>query len=483
VVKVQTVAVAIASTLASSIPALAQNSELAGVREEMKQLQRNYEERMQALEKRLTEAEARAAKAEKSAGQAEQSANNAEKSANQAEETAVAAGRRTGENAFNPAISLIMQGTWARTSQDPNNFFISGFMPSGGEVGPPKRSFGLAETELSISANIDPYFRGVVIASLSPENSVAVEEAYFQTLALAAGFTLKGGRFLSGIGYQNEIHQHAWDFQDAPLAYKAFLGGRYVQDGVQLRWIAPTPFFLEVGGELASGASFPGNDLNKNGAGSTALFAHVGGDIGESYAWRTGLSYLRTSANNRSFQDPNALGIPVTNSFTGRAKVWVVDGVLKWAPNGNSTQQNVKLQAEYFRSEQDGTLTYDDLASAAPVFGGLTDSFNSRQSGWYAQAVYQFMPRWRVGYRYDALRYGSVNNGILNNGLGPSAADFSLLGPYNPSRNTAMIDFSPSELSRLRLQVAQDKSRMGATDNQVFIQYIHSLGPHGAHRF
>jgi hypothetical protein len=24
---------------------------------------------------------------------------------------------------------------------------------------------------------------------------------------------------------------------------------------------------------------------------------------------------------------------------------------------------------------------------------------------------------------------------------------------------------------------------MGATDNQVFIQYIHSLGPHGAHRF
>jgi hypothetical protein len=93
------------------------------------------------------------------------------------------------------------------------------------------------------------------------------------------------------------------------------------------------------------------------------------------------------------------------------------------------------------------------------------------------------MPRWRVGYRYDALRYGSVNNGIVNNGLGPSAADFSLLAPYNPSRNTAMIDFSPSEFSRLRLQVAQDKSRMGATDNQVFIQYIHSLGAHGAHRF
>ena len=131
-------------------------------------------------------------------------------------------------------------------------------MPSGGEVGPPKRSFGLSETELTFTANIDPYFRGVAIAALTPENEVEVEEAYFQTLALPRGFTLKGGRFLSGIGYQNEIHQHAWDFQDAPLPYKAFLGGRLRQDGVQFRWLAPTPIFLEFGAELSSGDQFPG---------------------------------------------------------------------------------------------------------------------------------------------------------------------------------------------------------------------------------
>jgi hypothetical protein len=480
--KAQGAALAIASILAS-VPVFAQDTELGRVREEMKQLQRNYEERMQALEKRLTDAETRAANAEKSANQAEQSAKQAGKSASQADATPVAASRRTGENAFNPAISLIMQGTWAHTSQDPNNFFISGFVPSGGEVGPPKRSFGLGESELAISANIDPYFRGVFIAAFTPENTVEVEEAYFQTLALAQGFTLKGGRFLSGIGYQNEIHQHAWDFQDAPLAYKAFLGGRYVQDGVQLRWVAPTPFFLEIGGELASGDAFPGNDRNKNGAGSAALFAHVGGDIGESYAWRTGVSYLRTSARNRSFQDTDALGNPVTNSFTGRARVWILDGVLKWAPNGNSTRQNLKLQGEYFRSQQDGTLSFDDSASPVPVFGALTDSFRTRQSGWYGQAVYQFMPRWRAGYRYDALRHGNVDIGIINNGLGPTTADFTLLGRYNPSRNTAMVEFNPSEFSRLRLQFAQDKSRAGATDNQILLQYIHSLGAHGAHRF
>jgi hypothetical protein len=97
--------------------------------------------------------------------------------------------------------------------------------------------------------------------------------------------------------------------------------------------------------------------------------------------------------------------------------------------------------------------------------------------------VYQFMPRWRVGYRYDTLHHGTVENGIVNNGLGPTAADFPLLGSYDPSRNTVMLDFNATEFSRLRLQLAQDKSRQGATDNQVILQYLHSLGPHGAHKF
>ena len=463
-------ALALAWAIAAPLPALAQDSELSTLREEVKTLQRTYEERMRALEQRLAEAEAKAQSAQRAPAPSGVTA------------STVAA--RASESAFNPAISLIMQGTYARTSQDPDNFAISGFVPSGGEVGPPRRSFGLGESELNLSASIDPYFRGVAIFALTPEDEVEVEEAYIQTLALPRGFTLKAGRFLSGIGYQNEIHQHAWDFQDAPLPYKAFLGGRYSQDGIQLRWVAPTPVFLELGGEIGNGQSFPGSDSNKNGAGSWALFAHAGGDIGESYAWRTGLSYLRTSARNRSYEDLDALGNPVTNSFDGKSRAWVVDAVLKWAPNGDASRTNVKLQGEYFRVRQEGTLTFDDTAQGAPQFGTpFTDAFRAAQSGWYTQATWQFMPRWRVGYRYDALRYGDVDIGIVDNGLGPTAADFSLLARHNPTRNTAMLDYSLSEFSRFRLQLAADKSRAGVTDNQVILQYIHSLGAHGAHRF
>jgi hypothetical protein len=446
-------AVALAAAVGS---AYAQDSELLQMREELRQLR----ERMQQLEKRLEQSEAKP-------------------------QAVVPPGARPGASGLNPEVSLILQGTVARSTRDPDTYQITGFAPSGGEVGPAPRGFNLGESELVMSANVDPYFRGHLVAALTPEDTVEVEEAYFQTLALGRGFTLKGGRFLSGIGYQNEIHQHAWDFQDAPLAYKAFLGGRLNDDGVQLRWVAPTDLFLELGAELGRGRSFPGTDRNRNSANAAALFAHLGDDLGASTAWRAGLSYLRASPQDRAFTDLDSLGGEVTQSFTGRSRLWIADFVLKWAPGGNPRDTNFKLQGEYFRRQERGALTYDDTAQAAPQFGtALTDRYASRQSGWYAQAVYQFMPRWRAGYRYDRLHHGTVTNDIVASASGPTAADFPLLmTDHRPTRDTFMVDWSASEFSRWRLQFANDKSRLGLTDHQLLLQYILSLGAHGAHRF
>jgi hypothetical protein len=379
-----------------------------------------------------------------------------------------------GQSAFNPDISLILQGTAASLKQDPNTHQITGFAPSGGEVGPPRRGFSLSESELQVSGNIDPYFSGKLIAALTPEDELEVEEAFFSTLALGRGFTLKGGRFLSGIGYQNEIHQHAWDFQDAPLAYAAFLGGRLNDDGVQAKWVAPTDFLLELGTEVGRGRSFPATDPNKNGAGAWSLFGHVGGELAGS-AWRAGLSYLRVTPTDRGFEDSDSLDGAATQAFTGKSQLWIADFVAKWT--------NFKLQGEYFRRRESGELAYDDSAGSA-VFGALAGSYKSTQSGFYLQGVYRFVPQWRVGYRYDRLDHGTVSNGIVDNGLGPTAADFPLLmTDHNPTRNTLMVDWSPTEFSRLRLQLAQDKSRARVTDEQVILQYIFSLGAHGAHTF
>ncbi|HEU0203790.1 MAG TPA: hypothetical protein VFR86_25555 [Burkholderiaceae bacterium] len=381
---------------------------------------------------------------------------------------------------FNPAVSLILSGTYADLERDPETFRIGGFFPAGEEIGPGDRGFRLTESELVLSANVDPYFYGAATLAVTPQNEVEVEEAFFQTRALPAGLTVKAGRFFSGVGYLNEVHAHAWDFVDQPLAYQAFLGGQIRQEGVQLKWLAPADLFVELGVEAGNGAQFPGTDRNKNGIGAGAAFVHVGGDVGASNSWRAGISHLRHSPRDRLYEDEDALGTPVANSFSGTSRLWIADFVWKWAPNGNPAQQNFKLQAEYFRRRERGDLTFDvDGTSAA---GTLTDRYEAAQSGGYVQSVYQFMPRWRAGLRYDRLRSGTPTIGQIESGaLVPE--DLPLLARHQPSRATVMGEFNPSEFSRFRVQLARDKSRPDVRDTQIFLQYIHSLGAHGAHKF
>jgi hypothetical protein len=459
------------------------DAEMKELREQVRQLKEQYEKRIEALEQRLQQTEGAAQKAQGAANTAAEVATKAEAQAVKAESAAVQANTRpTSEAAFNPAVSVILNGVYANLSQDPGRFQITGFVPTLGEVSPGKRGFSLGESELALAANVDHYFRGTLIASLAPDNSIGVEEATIQSLGLSNGFTLKAGRFFSSIGYQNEIHAHAWDFTDAPLANKVFLGNQLADDGLQIKWVAPTDTYFELGAEFGRGRAFPGSNRDKNGAGASNLFARLGGDIGASTAWRVGLAHLATTAQNRNYDDLDSTGTQVNNSFDGKSRLWALDGILKWAPNGNSTSTNFKLQGEYFRRTENGNLTFNTANDPGAAIGIQTDTLQSAQSGWYAQGVYQFMPMWRVGYRYDRLNSGTVKLGLVDSGA-LSAADFPIFARNNATRNTLMFDFSPSEFSRLRLQFASDKSRLGVTDNQIFLQYIVSLGAHGAHKF
>ncbi|MES2048183.1 MAG: hypothetical protein V4447_07270 [Pseudomonadota bacterium] len=447
------------------------NKVAAEIRAQMKQMKDSYEARMQALEQRLEQAEAKSAQTPQPAPVIAELAPTAPPAPAPARATVASA------NAFNPAIALNLSGTVANLSQDPTQYRLQGFMPNGGEIGPGARSFSLGESELTLSANVDPNFAGQLTFSMASDNSVSVEESFFQTKALLDGSNLKVGRFLSSIGYLNSQHAHTWDFVDAPLAYQAFFGGQYKPDGLQFKWLAPLDRYVELGVELGNGASFPGNDRNKNGFGASTVFAHMGDDIGENASWRAGLSYLHSGAQNRSFDDTDATGMPVTNAFSGTAKTWIFDAILKWSPDGNSTQRNFKLQGEYFRRNESGALAYD-TASVNSVSG----NYGAVQSGWYVQSVYQFMPLWRVGLRYDKLTSGTPAIGLINNAT-LSAADFPALLSFNPKRSSIMLDYSSSEFSRFRLQFARDITRPGVTDNQIFLQYIMSLGAHGAHTF
>lgn len=450
--------------------------DLAQIRQEIQQMKASYEARIQQLEARLAQTEAAAKQADTKAEQADSKAEQASQVAAVAAQPAPSR-----ENAFNPAISLILAGTMNHSSLSPSTYAIGGFIPSGGEVAPNARGFSLGESELAISANIDPDYRGNFVLAMAPDNTVGIENAFVQTLGLGHGLSAQAGRFYSSIGYLNNIHAHAWDFTDAPLVYKSFLGNQYADDGVQVKWLAPTDSLLvELGAELGSGRSFPATTKDKNGTVAGALFAHVGGDYDESNSWRAGLSYLGTGAQDRTYADVDATGAPTQNAYSGKSKTWIADFIWKWAPNGNATVNSLKIQGEYMHRNEDGNLACLDNTANTPsgVCTGATDTYTSSQSGWYLQSVYQFMPRWRVGLRHDSMSSGSV---ALGAGLTP--ADFPILAAYSPSRNTAMVDYSPSEFSRFRVQYARDASRPNEIDNQFSLQYIMSLGAHGAHTF
>lgn len=376
------------------------------------------------------------------------------------------------EGSYNPAVSMILSGTYGQLKQDPA-IPATGFAMNANNTGY-TRGFSLQESELSITANIDPQFRGVGKFALAPAGGITVENAFVQTSALGNGFNLKFGRFFSGLGYLNEQHSHAWDFADQPLVYRVLWDNQYGDDGLQLKWLAPTDMFVEIGGEAGRGRGFPGTDRpNKNGAGAGVVFAHVGGDIGIEHSWRAGASLHKTRAVDRvsdGVPDLLATANGVSNSFTGNSQTFGLDFVWKYAPNGNTANSYVKLQSEYFRRKESGLLTYDTAGANS------TGSYAVAQSGWYLQGAYQFMPRWRGGLRYDHLDPGIAQAGL---NAGNVISDYA----FNPTRATLMLDYSPSEFSRFRLQLAHDNSRQGLSDSQFFVQYIMSLGAHGAHQY
>jgi hypothetical protein len=429
------------------------SDDIAVLREEITRLRTDYESRIAELEARLDAAEKMVQTVESAPPPPET------KAAKQYESpTTISAAR---SSAFNPAIGVTFQGQAWSYRNDPDNYLVPGF-PMGGETGPAPEGLSLAETELSMSANVDDKFTAMLTLALAVEGGeteAELEEAWVETLGLPGGLAVRGGRFFSSIGYLNDRHFHSWDFADQNLAYQAFLGSQYIDDGLQVRWLAPTDLYLEFTGEFLRGDSYPAGGAANSGFGSTALNVKTGGDVGFSHSWMLGLSWLGADADERESgpeDDPLV--------FTGKTDLYIADFVWKWAPNGNSRQTNLKFQAEYFWRNEDGQYTW---------VNGATTPWDTKQRGWYAQLIYQPFPRWRFGVRTDRLS-GGQDNPVF---MGPP-----IEAVPDPRRYSLMVDWSNSEFSRLRFQYNRDEAGV-EDDNQFGLQYIFSIGAHGAHSF
>lgn len=382
---------------------------------------------------------------------------------------------QSSQNTFNPTISLILDGRFASFDNNPDDYELPGFA-LGGEAELGEKGLSLGHSELIMSANIDDNFYGqmtIALAEHDDETEVEIEEAFIQTLGLGNGFTVKAGRFFSEVGYLNGQHSHTWDFTDAPLIYRGLFGNQLIDDGMQFTYIAPTDTFLQFGTELLSGSRFPAAGRS-NGVGAWTVFVDVGGDIGIEHSWQLGISHWQADDIDGRESGDHAHGGSTTTeipSFSGESKINALDLVYKCAPNGNPMNQNFKLQFEYFDRKEDGLVT---MLNSVPM---ETTSYDGHQKGGYVQATVKFKQQWQTGVRYDQL--DSNNRGSDAGVLSESGLDNE---GHTPKRYSAMLEWLPSEFSRVRLQYNKDKS-YEQTDNQVFLQYTMSLGSHSAHQF
>ncbi|MCE9522486.1 MAG: hypothetical protein K8S25_08665 [Alphaproteobacteria bacterium] len=445
------------AAVAASPATAAGDEDLAAIRQEMKSLRGDYESKIRELERRLKKAEARADKSEAAAKNVSAAAaENPVPAQPMADalppppQPPAAPRAAASANAFNPAISAILNGSYTASRRDPALARVPGFV-LGDEAGLADRGFSLGESEVAITASVDPYFLANLIVSLGNDDSIAVEEAYIQSTNLPWGFTAKLGRFFSGVGYLNEKHAHAWDFVDAPLPYRALLGNQYGDDGIEVRWLAPTDFFLEFGAEWYRGDSFPAGNGEDNGAGTIAAFVHSGGDIDDSSSFLAGLSFLHTKALDRDTGG---------DLFTGTDGLGIASLVYKWSPNGNPTVTNLVVNGEYFFGHEDGTF------NGVPV--------DTDRSGFYVQGVYQFMPHWRFGLRYAELETDAPPALLAGSALD----DFG----HTPQSLSALLEYDTSEFGRFRVQYTLDDADL-QTDSQITAAYTVSIGSHGAHRF
>lgn len=382
---------------------------------------------------------------------------------------------------FVPDIAFIMDFSYAHRDKS-NEIFPSltspGFTKSHGGFNL-RNGFNFNYGELVLASSVDPYFDLFTNFHLS-EFGFEVEEAYVNTRGLPWNFQIKAGKFLSSFGRINSQHHHFWDFADAPLVFDNLLGEHNIlEKGVQFNWLAPTDLYILTGVEILSGEnekSFGNRGFTSgtnrleeiNGPNLFTGFLKTSFEL-EDLIVLAGLSYAQggtrlvseSKESESTGMHLHALGN--NTNFAGEAKTYGADLTAKYFFD---SYRYLSWQSEFLHRS----------ISGSEYTGNSRTSLNQEQSGLYSQLIWKFNQQWRIGGRIDML----LRNDVVENNK-----NLNLVG-YQP-RYTAMVDFNPTEFSRIRLQYNHDRSRYLDSNqqavNEIILQLNMAIGAHGAHIF
>ena len=356
-------------------------------------------------------------------------------------------------NAANPDVSFILDGFY----KDEDTALS--------ERG---SSFGLGHTELSFQSAVDDRFVGrltTVLESHEGETEIDLEEAFLNTMGLPLGLNIRFGRFLSQVGYLNSHHTHSDYFAERPAIYRALLGAHYFDDGLRLNALMPTPFYWRLGAEVFKGSQLAEGEGDES-IGVYTINTKLGGDIDVSNSWQLGFSYLHHKLSvmeadhdehEEDEHDHDDHGHQHGHSHSAAYSaedLYMLDAVWKWAPLGNARSRQLIFAGEYFYADNLNEYATDDDV----------------HEGWYASLVYRFHPQWAIGFRLGEVELKEPHDDHFH--------DQSL------EETDVMVSWSHSHFSTIRLQYSQQKAMGFENENDaITLQYVMSLGAHGAHEF
>ena len=394
---------------------------------------------------------------------------------------ALEASKKTFVSQFNPAISLGIDtiGSYKSNAQG----FNPGNGPQAGarinNARPAGADFNLRSAELFISADVDPFARAYATINASAdaanndEATLSVEEAAIVTTRLPYNLTVRGGRFFADFGTLPHRHDHDLPFVDRPPSLAAFVGGEAQTNGVEVSWLAPTPFFLRASGTVGNklGADFRDGVTNDNSRPIKGL----------TYMGRLQTYFDINDDNNVELggsiaEAPSAEDVAHSGRFERR--LVGMDFKYRWYPLGYGVRQSLTVAGELLH----------DVGDADPVNGGpRRDIFGNpvRQGAWggYLYAEYRLSKQWRPGIRFDYFQLQSEPLLVTNPFTGLPASTLNATGHRTDNRTwSPYLTWFPSEFQRLRLQYNRSDRGNAQDANEFFLQWTVFLGSH-AHGF
>lgn len=348
---------------------------------------------------------------------------------------------QAGAGVTNPDISVIGQPYvgWTDDSSDPDRLRLRP------EIG---------ETEFMFDAYLNPYARGVFVATISPDEGAGLEEGYFTlNRGLPFDLALKGGQYRVGFGRINPAHPHAYPFAERPEPLAAYLPGEEAFNEIGLSLSRRFP----VAGDFSVNASvdwLQGDSFRRD----PATGPEDAGEAGEeSPATRPG--YVSRLSGFTMVGEQSALEFGVsaaggTNHVESGARDLILGADAK-AKLWTSPNSYVVLQGEAIRVDRE-----------EPVFGDEGWATPKRKAtGGYLFADYNWNIRYNAGALVEFWQEPTFDR-ATDKGVGLFAG-YSLM----------------EETTAFRLDWRRLMPDEGDAFNRLTFRVIYSMGPHKAHQF